>query len=171
MQPAHQQQPNPRQSNIYGSLAVNLTRFQTPQRFEPPTPEESDIIEQRPSFIKVRTPMPWTTMLCLALIVGLLLGVVYTFNRNFTVNAETLRLEREYQQLRLDEQYLIHNSRNDLTLREIDERARTLFNMAPPGRHQIVHVDLSGSDHAFVYQPLTGFARFREQFLGLFRAL
>ena len=170
MQPARQQ-PNPRQSNIYGSLAVNLTRFQSPQRFEPPTPEESDIIEQRPSFKKARTTMPWATMACLAVVVGLLLGVVYTFNRNFTVNAETLQLEREYQLLRVEEQNLIHNSRNDLTLRDIDYAARTLFNMSPPSRHQVVHVDLSGFDRAFVYQPATGFDRLREQFLGLFRAL
>ncbi|MCL2545652.1 MAG: hypothetical protein FWE06_00460 [Oscillospiraceae bacterium] len=135
-------------------IAPDYSRFERRQIVvEPEVPlellEEEQAL-QAPKKIIEKTRIPYKVLAAFAVVAALLVAVIFSYNRMWTVNAENLRLERALQALQMEEQALLQEFAGGLTIHEITAEARGI-GMLPPAPDQVVHVNLGGQDRAVVY--------------------
>ena len=150
------------------SVAPDYSRFERRQAVvEPEVPLE---LVEEPIIKKVieRTRMPYKALAGCVLVSLLLVAVIFSYNRMWTVNAENLRLEREYQALITEYHNLQRDFEGHLTGHEINIEAREYLGMLPPMSDQIVYLNLGGQDRAVVYTQDGFFTRIWNMLTGLF---
>ncbi len=133
------------------NVAVDYSRFERRQKaVEPEVPLE--LVEQpRRRVVHVRTKLPYKALLTLALAAVSMIAVIISYNSVWTANAVNAQLDRDYQQLKAEEQQLMQQEVGNLSLREIEQQARTEYNMNTPTQDQIVYISMNGTDSAEVY--------------------
>ena len=150
-------------------IAIDYSRFDRRKRVvEPEVPAE--LIEQPVKRrVKIKTKMPYKTLATFAAATALLVTVILSYNSVWNVNSANAALDKEYQQLKKQEQRLLQETSGGMSWREMGEFAKTEFGMTAPSQDQIIYIQMNGEDHAEVNREEGALSQFFGWLAGLFQ--